>query len=151
MNDTLKNDTLKCEWCSKDFQAQRSTARFCSAACKLKFNRKQGIDKMLTDKNLPPTIQASKIPIPPKKQEVEIIPEPKLPPSGKPTPPEWYIHGTRDNPNQTWDRVCVRCGEKYTTSLELMRFCSDQCKSEAMVVIANGPHKKYVESIRSML
>lgn len=31
-----------CLECSNEFVAQRSTAKFCSAACKLKWNRKQG-------------------------------------------------------------------------------------------------------------
>lgn len=31
--------TLKCQNCSKEFEAQRSTAKFCSDACKVAFNR----------------------------------------------------------------------------------------------------------------
>lgn len=30
-----------CEYCEKSFQAERVTARFCSAKCRVKFNREQ--------------------------------------------------------------------------------------------------------------
>lgn len=162
MNDTLKS----CEWCDKKFTAKRSTAKFCSAACKLKFNRKKEIDDALVEKDLPPTVQASKLP-PVKIKHVdapfhpiELQEAPKTSKDeicrhcGDPWPkfgyclhngPDYYIYGTVENPDQTWDRVCVRCGKDFTTPLSLMRFCSDMCKKEVMVVIANGPHPNYVK------
>ena len=33
--------TVKCQECSKEFEAQRSSAKFCSANCRVKFNSKE--------------------------------------------------------------------------------------------------------------
>lgn len=62
-----------------------------------------------------------------------------------PTPgsDEWYTYGTPEDPDKTWDRNCVICGEKYTTNLSLKRFCSDECKKNVMIALANGPHKNF--------
>lgn len=138
----------KCLWCDTDISGKRADAKFCSPGHKLNFNRKQKIDEALVEKGLPPTVQASKIESPPPKEDAPFETLPDIP-TGRPEPgsPEWYVHGTQNDPNKTWNKVCVRCGEKFTTSLELMRFCSDRCKSEVMVVIANGAHKNYIKWI----
>lgn len=142
MSDTLKT----CEYCGKEFVAKRSTARFDTPACKLKFNRKQSIDTELEKNELSPTVQASRIDpvigdVP--AEILEAFSEPDD--TGRPEPgsEDWYVYGTQDDPNKAWDKVCVRCGGKFTTSLSMRKFCSELCLSEIMIVIAEGPHKNY--------
>ncbi len=139
-------DTIQCSWCGTTFKPKSARAKFCSEACKQKNKRKSKVDDTLVSKGLPPTAQASKIPTPPKKEDAQFV-QTYDPDTKRPTPgsPEWYIHGTLDDPHKTWDKVCVRCGKAFTTSLELMGFCSSDCKSEVMVVIAEGPHKDYIK------
>lgn len=143
--------------------AKRSTARFDSAACKLKFNRKKEINDSLVKAGLPPTSQAFDLPEKQPFVEIETVEELAEHVFGKvdavsgrvggpvrgdldwPGSPDWWEYGTPDEPSKTWDRVCVKCGKDYTTRLSLMRFCSDACKADVYVVIANGPHPNYVK------
>jgi hypothetical protein len=39
--------------------------------------------------------------------------------------PDWYL-----GEKESWSRRCWRCGERYSTRLELNKFCSPDCKNE---------------------
>lgn len=47
------------------------------------------------------------------------------------------VYGTVDEPDKTWDRVCVLCHKPFNTPLEFMRFCSPECKRDVMINIAS--------------
>lgn len=103
----------QCEFCGRSFVAKRSTARFCSGACKLKFSRGQ---------------------TPPKKV-VKIAPAPKPmeenPVGYTPTDMafEKYRPGYYIFDKELYSRDCFSCGKKFETHLEMTKFCSPDCKN----------------------
>lgn len=40
--------------------------------------------------------------------------------------PEWYIFES----GKMWERNCWKCGKKFTTQLEMNKFCSPQHKND---------------------
>jgi predicted nucleic acid-binding Zn ribbon protein len=64
-------------------------------------------------------------------------------PANDEAPHSEMFYGTYANPDQTWDRGCVICGQAFETPLQLMRFCSEECKKDVYLAIANGPHKGF--------
>lgn len=58
--------TLKCLECSKEFEAQRSSAKFCSPKCRVDYNRKSGEEKnvvSLKDVVTPEVVNAARVEI----------------------------------------------------------------------------------------
>lgn len=111
------SSTMKqCDDCKKEFDGRGTT---CSA-CRVRQSRerKKGADVPIR-------------PVPPK----ELTGTDKL---FNDAHPGYYIFSP-----ESYDRACVLCGDKFTTSLELLKFCSPDCQKQVMVVIANGPHKNY--------
>ena len=41
--------TVKCQECGTDFSAQRSSAKFCSTKCRVKFNKRGGVEEPETE------------------------------------------------------------------------------------------------------
>lgn len=125
-----------CEYCGKEYESTSARSKFCLDKC-----------KMASHRSTPRTAKhTEKTPVVLDEPKIKPIEEKRIPKQGDPDwpgSPGWYIHGTADDPNKTWDRVCVVCGKDYTTSLELMRFCSEECREDIMTAIANGPHKRY--------
>jgi len=67
--------TLKCLECSKEFEAQRSSAKFCSTKCRVDYNRRGEEDKALEKFASEVSVNAAFRQI----QEEEIVPEPPKP------------------------------------------------------------------------
>ena len=67
--------TLKCLECSKEFEAQRSSAKFCSTKCRVDYNRRGEEDKALEEFASEVSVNAAFRQI----QEEEIVPEPPKP------------------------------------------------------------------------
>lgn len=111
-----------CTFCGKPFVAKRSTAKFCSGACKLKANRmvvNGGI--LVTPKpNQTPGEVAADILNSPTGEDIEYTPTDLLFEEYR---PGYYKFG-----DEVYARSCLSCDKDFTTRLELTKFCSPDCK-----------------------
>lgn len=106
----------QCEDCKKEFDGRGST---CSA-CRVKRSRERKKGAELPIKPAPPK---------------ELTDSDKL---FNDRYPGFYSFD-----KDSYERGCALCGEEFTTRLSLLRFCSPECQSQSMVVVANGSHKNY--------
>jgi hypothetical protein len=120
--------------CDTLFTPKRKTAKYCSEACKQRAKRnEQPVAVSSTPTNW---IENPDSPV------TKLTPQPSSPhPLADDL--DWAVHGTPEDPHATWDRGCVICGKSYETPLSLMRFCSEDCKKNVMIALANGPHKGF--------
>lgn len=54
---------------------------------------------------------------------------------------EEYRPGYYEFDDKTYNRTCVLCGEKFQTTLGLLRFCSPDCQKDVMIAVAKGLKK----------
>ena len=112
-NDTItsSDDTLSktCGFCGKLFTAQRSSAKYCTEACKQQVKRIKSLDRQ----GNPPTTPTDKL-----FDEAN---------------PAYYKFSDTIRTNK-----CLICNKEFTTTLNLLRTCSPDCQNKLLKGLSGG-------------
>lgn len=102
---------MKCSVCETEFEAKRADAKYCSNSCKLKASRD--------------TRKGSVTPINPKSDTDNPLSDTdKL---FEESYPGYYRFS-----DKTQDRICGVCSKQFKTRLPLLKYCSPNCRGDAI-------------------
>lgn len=119
---------MKCIICNKDFESVRSDAKYCSTKCRVAAGRV----KSVSNTNIPPDtfkdVIDSKIPPVVLEDIVEITNSYTVPNNMTKTDRLFWDSkpGYFKFSDEIHNRVCIMCGAKFKTKLQLLNFCSPE-------------------------
>jgi hypothetical protein len=119
-----------CEYCGKEFDAERKTARFDSPTCRKAYGRVKAQDSIPNEQ--PMELERADEPLKISKEALKDIKEiSEMEYDLKGVDKEFYEMRTRRGFECRFGKErhkeCMHCKKKFTTRLHLMKFCSFKC------------------------